>query len=299
MTNPHAGPDHLAVPVGPLTFDVTVAGPEDGMPVVLLHGFPQTAWSWRHVIPALAEAGYRVIAPDQRGYSPRASPDGVEAYAGEHLAADVLGVLDALGIARADLVGHDWGAAVAWQVAARHPERVRTLTVLSVPHPRAFLEALATDPDQKERSAYMKEFATPGHEHVLLADGAQGLRALFDAGLDGRSGPVDGVDVDHVVARLGTPQQLRHALDWYAAQTYDRAASTPSVEAPTLHLWSDRDWALGEVGTRATAQHVSGPYELVTLTGVSHWIPEQAPEQVVAHLLRHLANPRKSPAAAG
>lgn len=266
------------VRVGNLTFDVWTAGPDDGRPVLLLHGFPQTSWSWREVLPGLVRAGRRVVALDQRGYSPGACPDGVEAYAGEHLVADVLGVLDALGLGAVDLVGHDWGAAVAWQVASRHPERVTTLTALSVPHPGAFGEALREDDDQRRRSAYMLEFAKSGYEDVLLADDAARLRALFS---DGK-----GVDVDHVLVRLGTPERLRPALSWYAAQYAVKPTPVPPTPVPTLHLWSDGDRALGEYGARATGSHVTGPYELVVLPGVSHWIPEEAPGAVVEHHLR-------------
>ena len=276
MTGPTT-PGHVTV--GDLTFDLGLAGPSDGRPVLLLHGFPQTSWSWRHVVPGLASAGRRVLALDQRGYSPEASPDAVADYAGEHLVADVVGVLDALGLDAVDLVGHDWGAAVAWQVAGLHPERVTTLTALSVPHPGAFREALAVDADQRARSAYMRDFASPGYEDVLLADGAARLRSLF--GVD------TGVDVEHVLARMGTAARLRRALSWYAAQSADRVRAVPPTEVPTLHLWSDHDQALGEYGARATERFVRAPYELVVLPGVSHWIPEEAPGAVVEHVLRH------------
>lgn len=271
----------LQLPVGDLVFDVLVAGPADGRSVLLLHGFPQTAQSWRGVWPALVEAGCRVVAPDQRGYSPGARPDGVEAYRGPHLVADAVGLLDALDAERADVVGHDWGAAVAWQLAGRHPARVRTLTAVSVPHPLAFVEALRTDDDQRRRSRYMREFARPGYEHELLADDAAGLRAVF--------GGVPEVDVEHVLARLGTPQVLRHCLDWYAAQSLEDATGLGPVTAPTLHVWSDDDRALGRAGALATVRHVAGPYRFVELAGISHWVPEQAADRLAALVLEHLA----------
>ena len=248
--------------------------------MLLLHGFPQTSWSWRHVIPALTDAGLRVLAMDQRGYSPGASPEAVEEYAGEHLVGDVLGVLDALGLGQVDLVGHDWGAAVAWQVAGHFPERVTTLTAISVPHPGAFMEALASDADQRERSGYMRDFASPGYEDVLLADDAARLRSLF--GVD------TGVDVEHVLSQVGTGPRLRRALHWYAAQSAERALTTPHTSVPTLHLWSDDDWALGAYGAHATERFVTGPYRLVTLPGVSHWIPEQAPQRTAELILDHV-----------
>jgi pimeloyl-ACP methyl ester carboxylesterase len=274
-------PEPLRLPVGEHVFDALAVGPHDGRPVLLLHGFPQTSWSWRGVWPALVDAGCRVVAPDQRGYSPDARPDGVEAYRGPHLVADVVGMLDVLGLERADVVGHDWGAAVAWQLAGRHPDRVRTLTAVSVPHPLAFVEALTSDADQRRRSLYMRDFGRPGYEHELLADDAAGLRDVF--------GGVPEVDVEHVLARLGTPEVLRHCLDWYAAQNREDATGLGPVTAPTLHVWSDDDRALGRAGALATERHVDGPYRLEVLEGVSHWVPEQAADRLAALVLKHLA----------
>src|SRR6478672_12526902 len=134
--------DRIEIPVGDLVFDATLAGPTDGPLVILLHGFPETSHCWRNQIAALTAAGYRVLAPDQRGYSPRARPEEVGVYDGPHLRADVIAFADHLGAERFHLVGHDWGGAVAWQVAGRHADRLRTLTVLSTPHPGAFRAAL-------------------------------------------------------------------------------------------------------------------------------------------------------------
>lgn len=270
----------LQLPVGDLTFDAVQAGPDDGRLVLLLHGFPQTSWSWRRVWPALAEAGYRVVAPDQRGYSPGARPDGVEAYRMPELVGDALGLLDVLGADRADVVGHDWGAAVAWQLAARHADRVRTLTAVSVPHPLAFAQALRTDDDQRQKSLYMRDFATPGYEHRLLADDAALLRAAF--------GGVGDVDADHVVERLGRPEVLRRCLDWYAGPRREDLDGLAPVAVPTLYVWSDGDVALGRAAAEGTGAHVAGPYRFEVLRGVSHWVPEQAADRLSALLLEHL-----------
>src|SRR5207302_917343 len=144
----------------------------DGELVLLLHGFPQSSWEWRSQLKALGDAGYRAVAPDQRGYSRRARPPGVEQYRIEHLVADVLAIADWLGGHRFHLVGHDWGAAVAWQVAGRHADRLRTLTPVSVPHPAAFSTALQGD-DQRDRSSYIDFFRQPDKpEEVLLREGA-------------------------------------------------------------------------------------------------------------------------------
>src|SRR5436309_8749192 len=167
------GVEHLEIPVGEFTFDARAAGPDDGELVLLLHGFPQSSFEWRSQLAALGEAGYRAVAPDQRGYSPRARPDGVENYAVEHMVADTVAMADWLGGHQFHLVGHDWGAAVAWAVAGLHPEHLRTLTIVSVPHPKAFAAALQTE-DQQNRSSYIQHFRQEGkaEEVVVGGDGA-------------------------------------------------------------------------------------------------------------------------------
>ncbi len=262
-------------------FDTVAFGDPDGEVVVLLHGFPQSSWCWRHVWPGLVEAGLRVYAPDQRGSSPGARPEGAAAYAMPELVGDVVGLLDALGVRRAHLVGHDWGAAVAWQVAARHPARVRTLTAVSVPHPLAFTEALASDPDQRQRSQYMRTFQAPGAEEALLADDAAWLRAFFDGG-------GEDVDVERYVADMREPGRLTACLNWYRAASRADVADLPAVTVPTLYVWSDGDLALGRTAAEATGRHVAGPYRFEQLPGISHWVPEQACEQLTGLLLEHL-----------
>ena len=261
-----------------LVFDVDVEGSEDAPAVLLLHGFPQTSHCWRLVRPHLT--GFRTLAPDQRGYSPGARPDGVEAYRVPELVADQLAILDELGIEQAHVVGHDWGAAVAWQLGARHPERVRTLSILSVPHPRAFIEALRSDDDQRSKSLYMRDFAREGYADELLANDATLMRSMF--------GGLPEVHVDEYVARAQEPGALAAWLRWYAAQRLEDIADTPAVTVPTLYVWSDGDVALGRAAAEATAQWVTGPYRFEVLAGVTHWIPEQAADRLAALLTGHL-----------
>lgn len=260
--------------VGDLVFDVQVEGPEDAPAVLLLHGFPQSAHCWRKVLPYLE--GFRVIVPDQRGYSPGARTD---SYVVTECALDALGILDALGVAQAHVVGHDWGAAVAWQLGARHAERVRTLTAVCVPHPLAFIEALRTNDEQRQASQYMREFAKPGYDAQLLADDGAGFRLLFG------DAPVD---VDHMLAMAQQPGALAAWLAWYRDQRLEVMASTPDVTAPTLHVWPDGDVALRRTATELTRQHVTGPYRLEVLEGVSHWVPEEAPHLLGPLLQEHL-----------
>ncbi|MDQ1403408.1 MAG: hypothetical protein QOG03_1724, partial [Actinomycetota bacterium] len=209
--------EQLEIPVGDLRFTARAAGPGDGRLVLLLHGFPETARSWDRQLVALADAGYRAVAPDQRGYSRQARPDAVEAYKVHHLVADVLAIADSMGGHQIDLVGHDWGGAVAWQVAGRFPDRLRTLTVLSTPHPAAFTTSLASDgdggdSDQVERSSYMLFFRQEGAEDLMLADDATGLRNLFSG-----SGMTDEEAIEDYVRVLTEPGALKAALNWYRA----------------------------------------------------------------------------------
>lgn len=268
----------MRIPVDDLVLDAVDAGPADGEPVLLLHGFPQTSHCWRGVWPLLADAGMRVVAPDQRGYSPDARPVGKAAYRMPKLLGDALAVLDVLG-GTAHVVGHDWGGAVAWQLAARYPERVRSLTAVSVPHPLAFVAALRGDDDQRRRSLYMRDFASQGSEDRLLADDAKGLRALFEG--------TEAVDVDHVLSIVNDPTVLRSCLDYYAAQSLDDMQGLRPVTVPTVHVWSDHDRALGPAGPLATASYVTGPYRLEIFTGLTHWLPEEAPQQLAELVLEH------------
>lgn len=274
------------IAVGPYTFDALVDGPEGGELVLLLHGFPQTSASWREQITALGAAGYRAVAPDQRGYSPRARPIELAAYAMPELVGDVIGFADALGAERFHLVGHDWGGAVAWQVAGRHPDRLHTLAVVSTPHPEALRRAYRGDlgGDQAQRSGYMTFFRQPDSQDRMLENDAAVLRLLF-AG----SGMPEGREQPYIEA-LGTPQALGAALNWYRAASVDDPDGLGPITTPTLYVWSTDDVALGTEAAQATAQCVEGPYRFAVLEGVSHWIAEQAPDRLNRLLLDHISS---------
>jgi len=261
-----------------LDFDVYVGGPGPGAgpPVLLLHGFPQHSGEWQGVLPALHEAGLRTYAVDQRAYSPGARPAGVEAYRMAECVADVLSIMDALGTGPVHLVGHDWGAAVAWHLTARHPAAVRTLTAISVPHPLAMAVALAEDPDQRERVEYIRLFRQPGGkaEDLLLAEDARRLRTVF--GL---------VDAERYVAPLLEPGVLTLALNWYRAMSRTDLVGLEPVKVPTTYLWSDRDPAVGPTAARACGGFVAADYRFVELPGISHWVPDEVPGAVAEAVL--------------
>ena len=285
--------DAFEIDTGDFTFTAHAAGPPDGRVVLFLHGFPQSSFEWRHQMAALAAAGYRAVAFDQRGYSPGARPEGVEQYRMEHLVADVLAVADELGAHRLDLVGHDWGGAVAWLVAAHYPQRVRTLTSVSMPHPAAFAAALAGgDPDQVARSSYIDMLRQEGAaEEALLAGGGAGLRGVMAA-----TGHPDPENTGEYVRLLSEPGALTGALNWYRAVSVTEAAARSAggarVETPTMYVWGDADAALGRVAAEGSATFVNGPYRFEVLAGVGHWIPEEVPDDLNRLLLEHLSSHR-------
>jgi pimeloyl-ACP methyl ester carboxylesterase len=270
--------ERFTIDAGGMTFDALGAGPADGPLVVLLHGFPESAAEWTHVLPALAEAGFRAVAFDQRGYSPGARPEGVEAYHHSLLARDVLDVAAALGADRFHLVGHDWGALVAWSVAGNHPASLRSLAIVSVPHPRAFADARASDLDQQERSAYIEFFKTPdAPEAAFLADDAAMLRVGAFAEIE--------PEIAEAHVRVHTsPGAMTATLNWYRAWD-DSLDDTPVITVPTLFVWSDDDVALGRTAAEATGGFVDAPYRFEVFEGLSHWIPELAPERLAALLV--------------
>jgi pimeloyl-ACP methyl ester carboxylesterase len=269
----------LAIATSAGTFDALAAGPEDGRGVLLLHGFPECAEQWEHQLASLAGAGYRAVAFDQRGYSPGVRPVEVEAYGPEELIGDVLAVAHAFGWQRFDLVGHDWGSAVAWMTAMAYPERLRTLTTVSTPHGAALSRARREEPDQQQRSAYFALFRKPvGAERELLEGG--GLRRFYEGLPAGR--------IDRYVERFSKPGALTAALNWYRAM---RLSTTEigEITVPTTYLWGTEDIAVGSTAALGTEKYVTGPYRFAMLEDLSHWMCEEAGSLVSDVLLAHLS----------
>jgi pimeloyl-ACP methyl ester carboxylesterase len=265
-----------------LTFDVRDGGSPDGVPVVLLHGFPQDSTAWTSVEPLLQRNGLRTLALDQRGYSPGARPRGRSPYRLSETVADVLALLDAAGLAGAHVVGHDWGAAVGWALGAWHPDRVHSLTALSVPHPGAMTRALVTS-DQGLRSYYMALFQLPVlPERLILANEAAPLRRMLS-----RGGLPDAA-VERYVRRMREPGALTAALGWYRAMPWSARQGVGRIRVPTLHLWSTGDAFLGRAATEDTARFVDAPYRLEVLEGAGHWIPELAADVVADLVTAHV-----------
>lgn len=277
--------EQIQLRVGEFTFDALAAGPADGELVIMLHGFPQSAYEFRHQIPVVAEMGFRVVAPNQRGYSAGARPEGVRAYATDNLVADVVGMADALGRQRFHVVGHDWGAAVAWSVGLTHPERVISLVPMSVPHPSAFGEALGSaSGDQAQRSSYFQFFASDSAATTLLRNDAEGLRNIY-----GSWGALTEEDVQVYVDLLSEPGALQGGLNWYGAISLGGGGPSTPISMPTMFVWSTEDTVLGREGAELTEKYIEGPYRFEIIEGVSHWIPEEGADQLNALLRDHFA----------
>ena len=267
-----------------LTFTTDVAGPAGGPLVLLLHGFPESRHSWRAALPALAAAGYRAVAPDQRGYSPGARPDPADLanYAFEKLVADAIEIAAGYDGKRFHLVGHDWGGQVSWGVAAAHSKRLASLTILSRPHPKSFRRALAkADGDQKQRSRHHRAFLEPETGKMLLENNARRLRD----GLFGQGVPAAALEAHLSV--LGNPAALEAALAWYRANK-GLAADIGTIDVPTLYVWGDVDATVGPDAAYGTKEFVSAAYAMEVLPGVGHFVMDQAPAKATDLLLGHL-----------
>ncbi|MDQ6773603.1 MAG: alpha/beta hydrolase [Candidatus Dormibacteraeota bacterium] len=268
-----------------LRFRCLADGPENGPPVLLLHGFPEGAESWGPQLPVLAAAGLRAVAPDLRGYGGTDRPEAEADYRMPLLLDDVEGLIDALGAERCHLAGHDWGAIVGWAFASRRPTRLRSWTALSVGHPHALAEAARTDDDQRRRSAYIGLFREAGGkaETVLAEDGYRRLRAIYRFPPNPDAFPAD--VIEHYVEGFARPGRLTAALNYYRASmgraAYEAFPPAPDpVTVPTLLVWGDEDPALGRRGTEATAAHVTAEYRLEVLSGAGHWLQFERPEDV-------------------
>ena len=265
-----------------LVFDVSERGPEDGRVVIALHGFPEDRHCWAGIGSALAEAGYRVLAPEQRGYSAGAQPTGRRAYRLELLAGDVLALADRAGARRFDVVGHDWGAGVAWYLAVRHPDRVRRLTALSVPHPQAFSSAIFRS-RQILRSWYMAFFQLPWLPERMLGArrGAMLRDSLVRSGLDRDT-------AERYAARARRPAALTGPINWYRALPFGARDRLGSVLVPTLYVWGAKDRFVTKTAAEACGRYVDAPYRFVALGEATHWLHTGDGQQIASLVVEHL-----------
>lgn len=276
--------EHRMIDLGDVTLHVAQAGPEDGPVVILLHGFPEFWFGWRKQILALAAAGFRVWAPDQRGYNLSEKPRSVRSYSLDVLAQDVTGLMDAAGVERACVVGHDWGAAVAWWLGMHHPNRLAKLTILNVPHPAVFLPFLRSHPGQMLKSWYMLFFQVPYLPELVV-------RKVGKLALDRTSQPGTFCedDLERYQRAWDQPGAMKAMINWYRAAARQGgfgSIADPTVTVPTLIIWGEEDAFLD----KRMADHsieLCQQGELVKLPGITHWVPHEAPERVNRLLIEH------------
>jgi pimeloyl-ACP methyl ester carboxylesterase/ketosteroid isomerase-like protein len=271
----------ISSPDAEFHFHAFVEGPVIAPLVLFLHGFPEFADSCLTILHNVAQAGFRAVAVDQRGYSPLARPSQLADYSVDKLVSDIHAFADEFGRGRFHLVGHDWGAYLAWIFAAKFPDRLLSLTAISTPHPDAFHSAIASDPDQQQRSQYIPFFRMPDHaaEEFFQANDYQSLRAVYQSKLSDSA-------IDANIRRLSEPGALTAALNWYRNIKDD--ARIGKVSVPTLYIWSTNDVALGETAALDTEHHIAGPYQFAKLEGKSHWLLSESPAEVTDLLLAHL-----------
>ena len=255
--------------------------------VLMLHGFGVSQFFWDAQVDAVAQAGYFAVAPNQRGYAAGARPDPTDhaSYRIERLVQDALDIVTAVGHGdrRFHLVGHDWGASLAWQIADQQPDRLASLTILSRPHPLAFARALEMpDGEQRRRSGHHQKFLEPDAGPNILADNANWLRTRLTAN------GVPAAAIEAHLSVIGNPSAMEAALAWYRARGVRHAPVGPT-KVPTLFIWGDQDDTVGRASAEGTGEFIAAPYQFVALPGVGHYAADQVPEEVNALLLAHLA----------
>ena len=265
------------------TFRCRTAG-ASGEPVILLHGFPETSHMWLPLLERLESEGYRALAPDQRGYSPGARPDGVAAYRYEELVADVMALADAQGFGDFHLVGHDHGAGVGWTATDQYPSRIRSWSALSVPHIAAFGDAIRNDPDQQERSQYIGLFQQEGAaEAALMANDMERLKGVWS------SSPSE--QAAEYVEVLGADGALTAALNWYRGSLRlegdDATNAVGDITTPTLMIWGNQDNAIGRRSNEEAAKYMKGPYKFVEVDA-GHWLIQDEETRVLDEIVEHL-----------
>jgi len=256
----------------------------EGQTVLMLHGFPDSARLWRNQIPALANAGYRVVAPDLRGFGKSSRPEGVEAYSIINVFGDITSLLDELKIDKTHVVGHDWGAGVAWGLTAFAADRVASLTALSVGHPLSFGDR--TNLQQLQASWYMLLFQFEGvaEEFISRNDWEFARRWMGDE-----------IDAGQYIEDLSRPGALTAGLNWYRANAHPKRwieppLDWPPIEVPVMGVWSTGDFALTERQMLESEKYLSGPWRYERIDAPSHWIPLHAPDELNSLLLDFLGS---------
>jgi epoxide hydrolase 4 len=280
--------EHRYIKTNGIRLHVVEAGPKSGIPVLLMHGFPEFWYGWRKQIPALVEAGCRVIVPDQRGYNLSDKPEGIENYHIDKLTGDVLGLIDALDYERVDLVGHDWGAIVSWVFAFKHPERLHKLGILNAPHPLVMRRFLQRDPEQIRRSWYTYFFQLPWiPEMGMRANHWRGaVRALRGSG---KTQTFTNEDIEKYKEAWSQPGAITSMINWYRAgpRYFLELPKEMRIKVPTLLIWGMKDFALTHRLARPSLDYVEQG-NLILFPDATHWVQHEAAEEVNHYLIDFL-----------
>jgi pimeloyl-ACP methyl ester carboxylesterase len=277
--------EHDFIETNGIKLHVVQAGPKSGAPVILLHGFPEFYYGWRKQIPALAEAGCRVIVPDQRGYNLSGKPRGVKNYDVQVLVEDVIGLIDALGYEKVNLVGHDWGAVVAWTLAILHPERLHRLGIMNVPHPAVMRRFLTRDLEQIRRSWYVFLFQLPWiPEAGLRRDNWRGAELALRG--SGRIHTFTNEDIEKYKEAWSQPGAMTAMINWYRAIVRNQswASKEMRIKVPTLMMWGMKDFALSHRMARPSMDYVDEG-NLILFPEATHWVHLDAAAEVNHYLI--------------
>lgn len=269
-----------------LEFAVDIRGDKTDTPVILLHGFPESAVMWDKFMDELTANGYYAIAPNQRGYSAGARPEDVDQYKLKYLSSDIVAIADQLGLEKFHVIGHDWGAAVGWTVSAENPDRVISYAAISVPHVDAFGKAYREDPSQFESSAYIRFFQKAILPEFMLAKSDyKALKSIWSSH--------DEAEINHYISILGQENALKSAVNWYRANfsvfTDDKGIG--KVNVPVTFIWGAQDHALKRSGVMDTKNYVDGEYKFIEMDA-THWIIQEKYQELAGNLLTHLAKYR-------
>lgn len=276
------------ITINGLQLHTVIAGPRDGRLIVLLHGFPENWYTWRNQIKPLAEAGYRVVVPDQRGYNLSDKPRGIHNYRTAALTADIRELIRAFERERAIIVGHDWGGLVAWRLAMEYPDLVEKLIILNSPHPDAFRRELRENPAQQRKSWYMFAFQLPWLPEALLGQSPMASVNVFFRRNAANQDAFSSYDLHAMATMLSQPGALTAMLNGYRAafRRSDRRPGAP-VTAPTLIIWGEDDTALGKSLTYGLETWVPN-LKIHYIPNCGHWVQNEAPDEVNAQILEFI-----------
>ena len=263
------------------TFNCRISGIENqGESVILLHGFPETSRMWYQLIPILANEGFKVIAPDQRGYSQGARPSQISDYTIDKLSKDITDIADAFQLEKFHLIGHDWGSAVGWYTVSINADRIISWTALSVPHLDAFFESIYTDKEQQRKSQYMSFFKKPILPELYFK--IFGYKYLKDIWRKSST-----LEIEKYLEVFKQRGALKASLNWYRANINNSNNLIGNIETSTLILYGIKDMAIGEKSVDESAKYLNGEYNIEKLDA-GHWLIQESFESISNSILKHL-----------